>query len=87
VHKDWFKSASDIEKILHFVHLNGGNVTAAFNKLALTAPWSLPGFGYQHGVGVAGTSSEKSPAAAAVSGGAEPWQELCSWAWAQAYAG
>jgi hypothetical protein len=33
VHKDWFKSASDIEEILHFVHLNGGNVIAAVSKL------------------------------------------------------
>jgi hypothetical protein len=33
VHKDWFKSASDIEEILHFVRLNGGNVTAVVNKL------------------------------------------------------
>jgi hypothetical protein len=33
VHNDWFKSASDIEKIFHFVHLNGGNVTAAVSKL------------------------------------------------------
>ncbi len=33
VHKDWFKSASDIEEILHFVRLNGGNVTAAVSKL------------------------------------------------------
>jgi hypothetical protein len=33
VHKDWFKSASDIEEIIHFVRLNGGNVPAAVNKL------------------------------------------------------
>jgi hypothetical protein len=33
VHKDWFKNASDIEEILHFVRLNGGNVTAAVSKL------------------------------------------------------
>jgi hypothetical protein len=33
VHKDWFKSASDIEEILHFVRLNGGNVTTAVSKL------------------------------------------------------
>jgi hypothetical protein len=33
VHKDWFKSASDIEEILHFVCLNGGNVTAVVSKL------------------------------------------------------
>ncbi len=33
VHKDWFKSASDIEEILHFVRLNGGNVTAVISKL------------------------------------------------------
>jgi len=33
VHKDWFKSASDIEKIFHFVRLNGGNMTAAVKKL------------------------------------------------------
>jgi hypothetical protein len=33
MHKDWFKSASDIEEILHFVRLNGGNVTAAVSKL------------------------------------------------------
>jgi hypothetical protein len=33
VHKDWFKSASDIEEILHFVHLNGGNMIAIVSKL------------------------------------------------------
>jgi hypothetical protein len=33
MHKDWFKSASDIEEILHFVRLNGGNVTTAVSKL------------------------------------------------------
>jgi hypothetical protein len=33
VHKDWFKSASDIEEILHFVRLNGGNVTVVVSKL------------------------------------------------------
>jgi hypothetical protein len=33
MHKDWFKSASDIEEILHFVRLNAGNVTAAVSKL------------------------------------------------------
>jgi hypothetical protein len=33
MHKDWLKSASDIEEILHFVRLNGGNVTAAVSKL------------------------------------------------------
>jgi len=33
VHKDWFKSASDIEEIFHFVRLNGGNVTATVSKL------------------------------------------------------
>jgi hypothetical protein len=27
VHKDWFKSANDIKEILHFVRLNGGNVS------------------------------------------------------------
>jgi hypothetical protein len=33
VHKDWSKSANDIEEILHFVRLNGGNMTAAVSKL------------------------------------------------------
>ncbi|CAN5969388.1 unnamed protein product [Sphagnum jensenii] len=33
VHKDWFKSASDIKEILHFVRLNGDNVIAAVSKL------------------------------------------------------
>jgi hypothetical protein len=33
VHKDWFKNASDIEEILHFVRLNGGNVITAISKL------------------------------------------------------
>jgi hypothetical protein len=33
VHKDWFKNASDIEEILHFVRLNGSNVTTAVSKL------------------------------------------------------
>jgi hypothetical protein len=33
VHKDWFKSASDIEEILHFVRLNGGNMIGVVSKL------------------------------------------------------
>jgi hypothetical protein len=33
VHKDWFKSASDIKEILHFVRLNGDNMTATVSKL------------------------------------------------------